>query len=154
MTTSERPKKPEDVPSALVEKAIQASHEDAHKGDWSVPVKWTDWFTNPEDRRTLRRGTRVDIAAVWNDIYMAGYEHGFLDRDDDKFDEMANLPYAPHIGIWLDGATSEQAEEMFDKILDAADAAKPENVDIGAIGSMSPGAHKKMEEVDEQTQAG
>lgn len=132
-------KDPEMVPDALVEKVVQATAE-----------KWT----------TLNSDLVRDVlAAAWNETYGDGYEHGFEDSEDGKFDRMADQNYAPRLSVWLDGATAEQAEEAFDKILTAIEGILPDGVDFGAVGSMNPGGLQRMgqheeEEGDGQPEAG
>lgn len=72
--------KPEDVPEVLVEKALEASHN-AHpdaelREDYPL---WTDLFYDPIEQDILRQGVRVELAAVWEDIYMAGESNGYAD---------------------------------------------------------------------------
>lgn len=71
---------PEDVPDALIEKALKASH-DAHpdvelREDYPT---WTALFYDPLEQDILRQGVRVEIAAVWDDIYRAGENNGYAD---------------------------------------------------------------------------
>lgn len=123
-------KDPVMVSDALVEKVVQAT-----------AAKWT----------TLNRDLVRDIlAASWDETYGDGYEHGFEDSEDGKFDLMADRRYAPRLSVWLDGATAEQAEDVFDKTLTAIDGILPEGVDFGAIGSMSPGGHHRMKQDSER----
>lgn len=126
---AERDKRSEEIPEEMVVAFANAlGHE------------YSDAAICRHTAEDIRRG----IAAVWNEIYIPGYEHGWLDCEDDKVDKILEVEagYSPHLTIWADGADADTAEKLFDGILDAADELAPDGVDIGAIGTMNPATHK------------
>ena len=88
-----------------------------------------------------QQGVRAGLAAVWDDVYGDAYTDGFSDKEESEIHSelLEKYGWAPHYTMWFEGASEDEALAMMDVLLDAADAANPGHVTIGAIGALGPG---------------
>lgn len=119
-------KKAEEIPDVLVTSARAAAN--------AVPLT-----QNLSDE-----ALRAILVVAWDFIYGSGYTDGFSEMEESEINAelLEKHGWAPHYSMWFDGADSVEAEALMDAALDAADAAKPEHVTIGAIGVLSQGVRR------------
>jgi hypothetical protein len=119
--------KAEDIPQSVIDSVRAAS-----TGKPGLPDEMSD-------------GVIVTmLVAAWDFIYGSGYTDGFSEMEESEINAelLEKHGWAPHYSMWFDGADSVEAEALMDAALDAADAAKPEHVTIGAIGVLSQGVRR------------
>ena len=116
-------KKPEDIPEALVEKARAAAS--------AVPLT-----QNLSDE-----ALRAILVQAWDFIYAEGFTDGFSDKEmsEQESEMVAEHGWSPHFRLWMEGATSDEAEALIDGMLETVESIKPEHVNVAGVGSLSAG---------------
>lgn len=124
-------------PKSISDDLVEAALEAAYRAD---PGRFP-----PPSNIDAHDGMRAALAEAWNEIWGEGYTNGFEDRE--VSEEMAALVkkygWAPHMTLWADDATIEQAETLFDAVTDAADELAPDHVTLGVTATLNPGGQRK-----------
>lgn len=116
-------KKAEEIPDVLVEQARAAAS--------AVPLT-----QNLSDE-----ALRAILVVAWDFVYGHGFTDGFSDKDISEQEAalVEKHGWSPNFVMWMEGATSDEAEALIDAALEGAEKVKPEHVNVSGVGAISVG---------------